>query len=102
MNPPTILPLREWRLPEILFVLAACFAIGASGFFLAVYLQLRSTTTSYRVIPDTAKEKIAQQSFDRGDGTVTEAAPVAQPNQVDEKDPRAAAKLKVMEQPIQR
>jgi len=43
MHPRSIFAIRDWKLPEILLVGSACFAIGAIGFFLAVFLQLRTS-----------------------------------------------------------
>lgn len=42
MHPNSLFSIRHWTLSEILFVGSACFAIGAVGFFLAVYLQLKT------------------------------------------------------------
>jgi hypothetical protein len=45
MHPKSMFSIRHWKLPEILFVASACFALAAAGFFIAVFLQLHSAQT---------------------------------------------------------
>jgi hypothetical protein len=107
MHKQTIFNKKHWQLPEILFVVASCFAIGSSGFFLAVYLQLNTpqakkpmATLDYRELPTQEKENMASSlgtsSPFQNSGNENAAAAVPQPGQVDERDPNAAAKLKMM------
>jgi hypothetical protein len=101
MNPQSLFAIRHWKLPEILFVGAACFAMAAVGFFLAVFLQLQfapgETTQTYTnssievPIEDKAKalQGVAQNS-------PQPAVPTDKRNQADESDALAAQKLKLL------
>jgi hypothetical protein len=103
-------PTRNLQVPEILFVVSVCFAMGAVGFFGAVYLQLRNTndtSTIASVGPLTVDQKahIAQSLAAQTTGTsttttggTTEAtAIVPTSQQADQGDKNAAEKLRIMQ-----
>src|SRR3954467_8777191 len=101
MQPNSIFAIHTWRLPEILFVVAACFAIGASGFFLAVFLQLRSSGIPNGVYADAKDVPVA----DKVKQLEALSANSPQPNnanapvgasQASEDDALAAQKLKLL------
>jgi hypothetical protein len=43
MHPQSMFSVRNWKLPEILLLAGACFALAGIGFFAAVFLQLHSS-----------------------------------------------------------
>lgn len=89
---------HKWQLPELLFVIAGCFSMGAIGFFMAVYLQTRtigiSSYENSQQVPVGMKEKVIGQVSVSGLQPAPQAAPR---NQSDETDPNAAAKLKLLQ-----
>lgn len=101
MHPKSIFAVREWKLPEILLLAVACFALAAFGFFIAVFLQLRptdtqKTNTTLQEVPSVDKEKVMQQTSDTGEQRFTPPSP---PGQADIADPRASEKLKLIGNP---
>lgn len=105
MHPQSIFAIRQWNLPEILFLAAACFAIGAVGFFLAVFLQLQSSggssTGTYANTQDVPVEdkarvlSILSHSAPEATNT-TSVAPNS--SQASANDALAAQKLKILQQ----
>ena len=100
MNPQSLFAIRRWQLPEILFVGAACFAMAAVGFFLAVFLQLKFTadpastqtyTNSSIEVPIEDKARVVQQVAQSSPRPLTDNR-----NQSDETDALAAQKLKLL------
>jgi hypothetical protein len=60
MSSQSMFPVKHWGLPEILLFLTGCFALGAIGFFLAVFVQLRTTndiSNIANVVPLTVDQK---------------------------------------------
>ena len=95
MHPQSIFSIRHWDLPEILFVAAGCFAMGAVGFFVAVFLQLNwgAARTSTVLSPIEDKEKVMQEV---AANSPQPAIPEDQRNQSDPTDTNADAKLKLL------
>ena len=91
MHPQSIFAIRHWKLPEILFVAAACFAMAAVGFFLAVFLQLhfspetRQTYANSQLVPIVAKSDVLQ--------SVADSSPQAG---ADDSDARAREKARLL------
>jgi hypothetical protein len=100
MHPESLFAVRHWKLPEILFVGAACFAMAAIGFFIAVFVQLHlspNTTTpepmtSSQLVPIEDKAKYLE---DMSKNSPQPPAPTGR-NQADESDPLAAKKLQLL------
>ena len=100
-------------------MIAACFAIGSIGFFLAVLLQhdAQGSQSSVGTLPSLQARDAAMQSLAASEvigsstpGTVSatsttntttspspSAAPAVPPMQADSRDPNAAAKLKLLQ-----
>ena len=106
MQPISFSSLRNLKLPEILFVVAACFAMGTVGFFLAVYLQLHSkgsalppgTYANSQEVPvsDKAHQLQALSQNTPEPQNTTNTAPSE--SQASQSDPLAAQKLKLLQQ----
>jgi hypothetical protein len=98
---PQTFGVSKWGLPEIVFVVAAAFAMGAIGFFFAIYLQLHSTSTGLagvQEIPADAKAKVMEQGAAQIASENQAQTAVEQHAQYDPTDSRAAAKIKLMQQ----
>lgn len=68
MHPKSIFAIKDWRLPEILLIAVACFALAAIGFFIAVYLQVHIQSSDIKTIDSVSapasveeKDKLYQQ-----------------------------------------
>ncbi len=105
MNEKSIFAVRHWSFSEILLVAAGFFAIGSVAFFLAVYIQIHSGTAAVnnRQLNELTIEKKAQIVHQLNGNTASttqnlETSSKPAPHlQADEKDPRAAAKLRILE-----
>src|SRR5262245_53201580 len=104
MHPQNIFAVKEWKLPEILLVAGACFALAALGFLAAIFLQLHyaqspggNTTAINPADMMTIEEKHdVLETLDQANSNPYATKPAE--NQADPKDPHAAEKLRIMEQ----
>jgi hypothetical protein len=98
MHPESLFAIRHWDLPQILFVAAACFAMAAVGFFVAVFLQLQlsgqpaSPTSNSTNVP--IEDKVG--ALQRVSENSPQPAPGETRNQSDPEDENADAKLKLL------
>jgi hypothetical protein len=93
---------------RMILMIAACFAIGSTGFFLAVFLEnsnnapIAATDIKQLVVTQQDKEAILRSlsasSSPIADATVSAGASVkVSPMQADPSDHNAAAKMKILE-----
>jgi hypothetical protein len=99
----------RWDPLKIFLVVAAVFAIGSVGFFLAVFMgNANSAPATPEQISATIEEQHeaamqslaqseAQQSATTSFAGSTSTLPTVMPNQADPSEPDAAEKLKVLE-----
>ena len=102
MNVPKESAAHEHLLRMILMI-AACFAIGCVGFFLAVLLEhgSQASQTNIAQLPSIQAKNDAMQSLTASEQTgnstpASTTAPIS-PTQADPNDEDAAAKLQVLE-----
>jgi hypothetical protein len=109
MNNQSMFSIRHWSLTEMLFAAAGCFALAAVGFFIAVFLELHTSTVPEALNPQTkgATQADKDQVLQALSGTQNSANattstsvgsthPVA-PSQADTKDANASAKLNALD-----
>lgn len=98
-----IAPIKEWKMPEILFVAAACFAMAAVGFFIAVYLLQVHRLGGPAMYANSSEVPVELKANQLN--ALSQSAPEPQSasvppseSQADSNDALAAQKLKLLQQ----